>query len=215
MSETIHARCDRLCGDANHECFVNNSSQLTCLADMLVNKVYGLSSVLEILKAEELPDSAREFLDESLDITDELINWVKYLQMTHDIKSMAVSLQSGAEGNRRKEDRFQFPEVLHKHIKLMTGQGDDLKESTLIDFSKSGLQLVTIEPLEPDTVFDAQISAPRVGKFMQFKARVKHTSEHLGAITVGASLEEANSPNDLHFFHSIMEFISSIKNNGA
>lgn len=205
MSETLHDRCMRICGKHGLECFNESPKMLTCLSDMLINKAYGLSAVLDMLKAEEIPDSAKELLDESIDITTELINWVKYLQLTRDLRGATVSAFETAEhDNQRAENRFPFPDILKKHILLRVGCIEELEDVELVNFSRHGMQFMCNGNSAPDKIMKAELQAVHIDKTLMMDVEVKYTKDNL----VGASIANHSSQVDLDFFDSIMGFLS-------
>jgi len=209
MNESLHERCLRLCGKTSQSCFINDTAQLTCLSDMLINKAYGLSSLLELIKAEGLPESSVEMVDESVGITQEIINWVKYLQVTRDLSHTIRCAMDGKHPVKRSEMRFPFPDALDKQIILKARCDSESHNVRLVNFSKSGLQFVCNGMLETGRSFDAELVAVLPDKTLGFKAVVKYIMEHDSTFIVGAAIEEVSNNTDFDFFRGVLEFISA------
>ena len=208
MGESLHDRCQRLCGDNVQGCFVNDASQLTCLSDMLINKAYGLAALLEMIKDEDLPGSAAELIDESVGITDEIINWIKYLQVTRDLKrTIHTALES--QDSNRSEPRYPFPPMLGEVIVLRVGCEEELREARLVNFSRHGLQFACEHKVPVGRPFVGELKAGQVDKHLTFKAVVKYFNEGLEHNVVGAAIEEVSNQSDLNFFRSVLEFIAA------
>lgn len=71
-------RCQQICGDGSDLCF--NNEQVDCISDMIINKVYALSAIIDRAREDNQCEQIAEFLDMASENVDELINWVKYLQ---------------------------------------------------------------------------------------------------------------------------------------
>lgn len=208
IEESFHQRCQRLCGSRTDRCFVNNAGQLTCISDMLINKAYGLGALLELVKSEDIPPAAREMLDESIVITEELLNWVKYLQITRDLKNTAISSLPAPEDEKRKLTRFPFPEEFSSSIKLFLDSGEsEMSECKLLNFSKKGLQLATDVQLRSGDIIKAQLVAVIVGRTVDLKAEVKYAIEKKGTYVAGVEIREVSAQTDFDFFYNVLEYI--------
>jgi len=209
MSESLHERCLRLCGTNSQSCFINDPGQLTCLSDMLINKAYGLSSLLEMIKADGGSGSASELIDESVLITEEIINWVKYLQVTRDLRQTIHCALDGGQATKRKELRYPFPKSLRKQIVFKTTCDREQEEVQLVNFSKSGLQFLCGTPMEEGSRFEAELTAVTPNKTLTLHATVKYVMEQDGTYVVGSAIEKVSNNSDFNFFRGVMEFITA------
>lgn len=209
MSESLHERCMRLCGKDARSCFINDIGQLACLSDMLINKAYSLSSLLEMIKEDGLPESTSKLIDDSLGITAELVNWVKYLQVTRNLRHTINCSLENADPEHRREIRYPFPEYLNKRIILRAMCDREMQEVNLLNFSPGGLQFVCNHPLKPGRSFEAKLRAVQLDKTLGFRAVVKYVMEQGENFIVGAAIEEASNSLDFNFFMGVMEFISA------
>lgn len=73
-------RCHQICGDGSSPCFIDNSKQIACISDMVINKVFAIKTIVDRLREDNQYGEISEFLDAAYDSVDELINWVRYLQ---------------------------------------------------------------------------------------------------------------------------------------
>ena len=117
MAEIMKDRCRRLCGEFAGDCFTSNNSQVSCLSDMVVNHTYGILSILDMVRTEQDRGMVDAYLEEAGALSNELINWVKYLQVTQDIRNL-INRMNGVENDQRREMRFQFPDQLRDFISL-------------------------------------------------------------------------------------------------
>jgi len=209
MSESLHERCLRLCGSSAQSCFINDASQLTCLSDMLINKAYGLSSLMEMIKAENTSESVSELIDESVGITDEIINWVKYLQVTRDLKQTIQCTLEGEHANKRKELRYPFPPALSKQITFKAMCEEKMQEVELVNFSRSGLQFLCGFPVKEGSEVDAELKAVTPDKTLKLSAKVKYVMEQDGIYVVGTEIAKVSNTSDFDFFRGVMEFINA------
>lgn len=209
MSESLHERCMRICGKDARSCFINDPGQLACISDMLINKAYSLSSTLEAIKAEGLQESTSKLIDDSLGITAELLNWVKYLQVTRDLQNTIHSTFETADPDNRREMRYPFPEYLNKLITLRARCDREMQEVNLLNFSSGGFQFLCNSPLDTGRSFEAELRAIQPDKTLSFGAEVKYVLEQGENFIVGAAIDEVSSSSDLNFFRGVMEFISA------
>jgi hypothetical protein len=209
VPEHLPKRCRRICGAETPDCFAANGGQLSCLSDMIVNSACGISSLLEMTKAETPPDIMRENLKEALLITKELVNWVKYLQITHDLRQM-VRL-SFDRADERKETRYPLPEAFQAFILLEVAAGSMTVPVVLTNFSMNGIQFQSPQSMERDTNLECFLRAKHmVGKEVRFKTSVKYCKGHDEAFLVGAEIEEVSDASDFNFFLSVFDFIKDI-----
>ncbi len=202
MSESLYARCQRICGTDDKSCFIHNAKQVSCLADMHVNKMYGLSAVLEMIKADGVSESSEELLDESFQITDDLINWVKYLQISSDVnKGLATD-----DPERRDSIRYYGLSSLAS-ITLNTDFGHGMQPTDMVNFSQKGLQIVTKLSVKVGDTFKGEMHSEQHAKSVTFTATVKYFAKHDYETIIGASIDEIDHSGNFNFFRSIMNLL--------
>lgn len=76
----ISERCQRLC-EQDKDCFANNRKQITCISDMVINKMWPVKELIEFAKAENQCELLVEPLSMASDSINELIAWIKFLHL--------------------------------------------------------------------------------------------------------------------------------------
>jgi hypothetical protein len=216
MSEKMKERCKRICGSARSDCFSRNAKQLACLSDLVINSVCAISSVLEMARAEQDREAATDLMDKAMDVTRELVNWVKYLQLTHDIRELGPVVRDNAKLQARREWRYPLPEVYKEYIGLNLAHQGVAMPATLINFSKSGLQFRSPVSLETETLIDLRLFTRHViDKEVAIRARVKYILVEQGDCMAGARIEEIGNQSDFDFFANVLDFIRAIHESAA
>jgi hypothetical protein len=210
MTEGLKDRCSRICKSNGAPCFIQNKNQLTCISDMLINNMLGITSIIEFIRSETDPETVSQYLDEALNISKELVNWVKYLQITHDIKQMKPLFCENGKPEMRQEWRYPMPgiyqEYLSLYLKLSNGQ---IIPALLMNFSKTGIQFSSPHRFESRVPFDCVLGTSHlVGKEVRFRAKPRYIIPKDDEFIVGAKVIEVSDSGDLDFFRSVHEFIS-------
>jgi hypothetical protein len=207
----MHERCRRICGDDREHCFIGNSKQIECIADMVINKVFGISSVIEMSREESAPEKIREALSQAVRTVDELITWVKYLQIAHDLRELSsLSYESGVD-EKRTEVRFPLPGIHQNYVGMKVKIVDSFVPVTIANFSPHGIQFTCPEPLVPDTVRDCILLSPQgTGREVFFRVKVKYCVRRGSECLVGVRTEDISDKVSFNFFKSVHDFIMQI-----
>jgi hypothetical protein len=169
---------------------------------MIVNSACGISSLIETTKAETRPDIMSENLKEALLITKELVNRVKYLQITHDLRQM-VRL-SFDRADERRETRYPLPAGFQEFILLEVTAGAMTVPVVLTDFSMSGIQFQSPQPMERDSNLECFLrTGHMVGKEVRFITSVRYCKGHDDAFLAGAEIGEVSDASDFDFIKDI------------
>jgi hypothetical protein len=208
MKEGIQQRCRRICDGESAQCFIHNKKQLSCLSDMLINNVYGIASILEYAMDEEFTHGMRENISEALNISRNLIDWVKYLQITHDIRQIQPIHQNKEYVKKRSEQRYPLPELYKQYFDLtLQVQGMEVA-AQLVNFSRNGLQFKSQAVLGMNEIVDGTLHTRHlVGKTVHFKATARYVLVSGEEYITGAKVTEVSDSGDFDFFHSVHEFI--------
>lgn len=110
MGDNIVDRCKLICGGVSESCIIDNTRHLDCIADMVINKTSAISLLLG-RAVKESPDEAAQSIYSAMTISNELSNWVKYLQMTRNLKHLNELQWDVGISHRRKEARYPFPKI--------------------------------------------------------------------------------------------------------
>ena len=178
---------------------------------MVINKVFGITSILELAKMESKEDAMNEYLNKALNQTQELVNWIKFLQIAHDLKTF-ISLPGETQAyERRREMRFPLPEIYQKYIILKINISGIFVPVILANFSQHGLQFICSQPLEADSVKDCVlVTSQTIGRQVYFKARVRHCAKQNEEYIVGAQIEEISDSASFDFFTSVHDYILEV-----
>ena len=74
-------RCHQICGTGSAPCFKNNKKQISCISDMVINKICALKAIVDMANEDNQCVKIDEYLDMASENVDELINWIRYLQV--------------------------------------------------------------------------------------------------------------------------------------
>jgi len=208
MDEKLIERCTRICGEAGAKCFVDDSNQLQCIADIVSNKAYVISLILETARQEQDTEAALGHIDKAQRVANELGNWVKFLLLTHDLRELCRLADDTKDPERRHEVRYRLPEVYQRYIVLEVGRTGVTMPVRLINFGQNGLQFAAGEPVEVNAYLECTLTTDHpVGKELAFVATVKYCYERDGEFIVGARVEETSDRTTLNFFNNVFEFL--------
>lgn len=76
----FNERCHRICGTGSALCFRNNKKQISCISDMVINKICALKTIVDMANEDKQCEKIDEYLDMASENVNELINWIRYLQ---------------------------------------------------------------------------------------------------------------------------------------
>lgn len=207
------SRCQKICGRERKNCFINNKNQLECLSDIVTNKVFGISSIVRLLSDKISPDNqTRLFTEEITKNLNELINWVKFLQLMHDIK-MTDEYREDVINNetKRVEKRYPLPELFHKYIEIKLFANNITIPATLKNFSQSGIQLQIPLTIDPGKEVSCLISTNHpVKKEVTLRGKVIYCRKTEEDSLTGIRIIEVSDSTEFNFFKEIFNFIEEI-----
>jgi len=208
MSRLLKDRCSMICGESAADCITVNNSQVRCVADMVVNQAYGILSVIDMIRAEKDQRAVEEFLDEVKTISNELINWAKYLQVSHDIRKAVQKIQHW-RGEERSETRYSFPEEFGEFIALRIDGPIEPAEAVIVNFSQSGIRFRYMGEQPRDCILVCTLTGnERIGKSISLVCEVKYFAEENGEMLVGAQIVEVSDSPDFNFFMDVLDMMS-------
>lgn len=211
MSELMLERCKRICnGHAGGKCLINHESQVSCVSDMVINNVLGIASVIEMAKCETDPSIASEYLDEAMGISNELVNWVRYLQLTRDISKVAAMVAAPPQSqNKRREPRYDMPEAFGKYMSMRIVAPGPGVPATIKNFSTSGLQFRYSGPEINADVLDCVLTTNHIAihKQVSYKCEPRYVSAEADGFLVGANVVEVSDSREFNFFKNVFDFI--------
>jgi hypothetical protein len=204
----LHERCKRICGDDKEHCFIGNKKQVECIADMVINKMFGVSSLISISMTESDPEKMREKLSFAVKTMDELITWVKFLQIAGDLRELSALSFGEGVSEKRQETRYPLPEKYREYLLMKVKVGGSFVPVSITNFSRHGIRFICPEPLAPGSVADCVLlSCHRIRKEVSFSVRVKHCSRQGTAFIAGVQTEDISDEDSFDFFRSVHDLI--------
>lgn len=178
---------------------------------MVINKVSGIKEIIEITLADNQHEKITENLTEALKSINELTNWVKFLQIAHDLRLLSSLSYGNKTHEKRKEIRYPLPEIYQKHISLKINVSGSWVPVLLTNFSQRGVQFKCPEPLDSGAVYECVLfTVHRINKAVSFKARIKYCTKHEREFVIGATIEEIADAISFNFFEDVYNFIMEI-----
>lgn len=206
--ERLDDRCKRICGDTKEDCFIKNREQLSCIADMVLNKVSGVCAFIESAAAENRDIKNAAFFDEALKNIHELVNWIKFLQISSDLRTLRSMIYETRDPEARRETRYPVPEIYQKFISMKVGGSDSLMTVTLSNFSRQGLQFNCPEPLETGSLKEVRLlTSPASAHEVALKVSIRYCNKNDGGYTVGGRIEESPDGVIIDFFKNVHDLI--------
>ncbi len=199
-------RCTRICGSLD-DCFINNKKQIECISDILINKAFGTSTILEQLIKGCQDEGLSLMLREALRGPYEIINWIKYLQIARDLKFSPEPLRYSPD-ERRREMRYPLPEAIQKYIDLTIDVEGRMLGGTITNLSQQGLQFMTTEPLRPGMIYDLKLSSTRsTGKDLFLKIKTVYCNRNEDKFISGAFIVEMPDELSFNFFKNVLDLL--------
>ncbi len=219
-------------------CFINNKKQIECLSDLLINKTFGASEILQqILRETENPELAIR-IKEAVRGLYEIMNWIKYIQIAHDLRlSFKPTVTSGvSQGGtnvppcvpptvtsplstvtspltqyqeKRKEIRYPLPEILQRYIELIIDAEGRILNGHITNLSQHGLQFITDQALQPGSLYNIRLSSRRAGNQTVIKVRIAYCIKKDQNYICGASIIDMPDDLSFNFFRYVVELINT------
>ncbi len=204
-------RCKLICGGVSENCIIDNTRHLDCIADMVINKTSSISLLLGRALRED-PDEAARNIQSARTISNELSNWVKYLQITRNLKHLNAIHGDIGISDERKVARYPLPKIYEKYVSMkITLHGRSVPVS-IIDFCQRGTQFQSPEPLEPGTPTECVLTTTfNIKKEVCFRMMIKYCSLRDHGYLIGAHIAEVNDSSEFNFFNNIYDFIVEIE----
>jgi hypothetical protein len=209
--ERMSDRCKRICGSADRHCYIHRNEQISCIADIVINKTAGISMFLGMSLKQSGAGAGDEYVRESISASNELSNWIKYLQLAGNLRELSSLVLDANPGEKRTEIRYPLPEAHSIHIAAHVGlPGYNMPVAVAVtNFSQSGVQLKCPEPLETGTRVDGRVfPALYEDRETPFGAVIKYCAKHEGGHLVGARVVEVSGGTTFNFFNSIYRCIT-------
>jgi hypothetical protein len=175
------------------------------MADIIINKT---SSIIMTLGASlQMNDGGfiRDTASESLTDACELSNWIKYLQIVPDLLTLSALVLDADSTKKRKEIRYPLPGELEGHINVIC---NDMHEAKLVNFSQSGMQILSPRPIKEAAVLQCHLVADVAeGLKNPFKATAMYCDQVDGSYMCGARISEMRGSGFFNFFNLVHQLM--------
>ena len=188
-------------------CFVSDRRQFNCISDMVVNKVAGVLEIIEAARRRAGGGEAAEALGLAAENLEALTEWVRYLRVVQDLRSLRKDLEPGP--GRRREDRYPLPPAMRDLVRLRVVPAEGAPvEARLLDFSRRGLRFLSPTAFRVGERCACTVSIPRtLPEEIAFEAEVRHCRPEGRASVIGASMREVRDEAAFRVFQKIYDFI--------
>ena len=209
--EKITDRCKRICGSDREDCFIAKSKQLECISDMIINKATCILIDLEEAIQELRPYSLDNTIERAVIASNDLVNWVKFLHLAHDLRQLST-LSHEMSLEKRKETRYPLPEIYQEYIQMFAYLKEMIFPVILLNFSRSGVQFRSPQCIEENKSIECVLETAHVVKRkVYFMVRAKYVVKQNGDYIVGGLAEEVSDSTAFDFFNNVYEFIMEIE----
>ena len=206
---TMSDRCKRICGTHEGGCYVDNKSQLNCIADLVINKSSNISMGLGVALSREMDDTAREMVLDSIANANELSNWIKYLQVAGNMSALSSLVLDTDSQEKRSEMRYPLPESQRGNIEIELSQPHGKCAGPIVDFSQSGLRVACKSELAPST----QLVCTLRGKSnsVVFSGTVQYCNP-VGApeYLIGIRITQVRGKEGFNFFNEVYQILTGL-----
>jgi hypothetical protein len=173
---------------------------------MVINKISGILAIVESEAEKNQRDETRQFFDEALRNIRELINWVKFLQIAHDLRVPSLLAYETKIPEKRKQTRYPLPEVYRKYVVMKINIAGSFVPVLLTNFSQHGMQFKSPEPLAIESIRECALLATHIAeKEVIFKVRIKYCARDNGEYSIGAEIEEISDSITFDFFNNVYD----------
>jgi len=199
-------RCERLCGSGPDGCFVENRKQLNCIADMVVNKIAGVREILRTSRDDAPNEEARQVLELAVRSLEELVEWVEYLHVVQDLKTLRKLGRT--PDSRRREDRYPLPETFRDYVLMRVEGPGGIERVQLLDFSRRGVRFKTGVLLKAGDRYPCFLSIPpNMMGDVTFRVAVRHVEKQADENIVGASVEDVGDEKGFAVFKKLFDYL--------
>ncbi len=205
----IIERCKRICGNPDQHCFIENKNQIMCISDIIINKVFNIKEMLELAARGDQSDQLNKTIKLASDNIDELIDWVKFLQIAHGHQDLvSILTEDEKTPDTRHEKRYPLPAHYQQYIIMKIMGADDSVLLRIIDFSIHGVKFITPMPLDLDSIHEITLSTSQPPSVeVRFKVMIKHCQELDGEFVAGGKIEKIDNDTATDFFKKIYDLI--------
>lgn len=211
--ERMVDRCLRMCGEVRTDCYVSSRRQMNCLSDLIINKTAGmtmaLTASLEMGDCKFMEETVRE----SLTNANELSNWIKYMQAIPDLQAVGEMVLDADTADKRTEIRYPMPEAKVGQLRVLL---EGSSEASLLNFSQSGLRLLSPVPMRQGDMLDCKLTADvEILHTAPFRATVINSFQSPGGLhSCGLLVKELGGSKAFNFFNMAHQILIDIPASG-
>lgn len=208
MVDLMKDRCRRICGSKIDTCYVNSTNQLRCITDMVINKTTAVSMSLGMSLRDSNPEKKEEKVKRAIYSSNELSNWIKYLQLVGDLRELSSLVLDSDTQEKRTEIRYPMS-IAADNIMIHTNG----YSGRIINFSQSGVLFISDKPMKLDDSFDASLvlNTP-LGKKIPFKFKARHQNKLPdGTYATGCLIKEVYGNTLFNFFNEVYHLMIDIR----
>ncbi|HHN64461.1 MAG TPA: PilZ domain-containing protein [Nitrospirae bacterium] len=203
-------RCRKICGESPDSCVIESKEQVICIADMVLNKIMGLQGLLDFALEESEVEKIREHLGNAKKLLDDLVEWVRFIQIAHDLKTIYDLSVETKTNERRRFRRYPLPGGYQDLLEITLSGSDAVTRARVINFSKKGMLFISPLPLVVGSVVEGRISIPQVPADRQeyaFMAKVVHCRSVDEGYRVGVELQRFAGADEVDCFKVVYNLI--------
>ena len=217
MINRMKDRCRLICGSDDPDCFVMSKNQLNCIADLVINKTTAITMMLSLSLSNKKAYEEGEAIRQAFASTNELTNWIKYLQMVGDMRELHSLVLDSDQNEKRGEIRYPMPEAQADKVGMALADTEGQGFLRVLNFSQSGVRFVSPAPYEVGNVIECCLVSSRGSRDdrVVFKAEVHNCQGSEGSYQVGARVGEVSGKDAFNFFgnmHSLMLGVGILDN---
>lgn len=212
MINRMKDRCKLICGSDDADCFVMSKNQLNCIADLVINKTTAISMLLGYHLSPGEKNNEDEMVRAAFASTNELSNWIKYLQMVGDMRELHSLVLDSDRNEKRSEIRYPLPDAHAHRVGIAMAEAEGQGFLKLINYSQSGVRFVSPVALEEGGELQFHIVS-KGGNWadpVSFKAEVRNCWGSGGNFQVGARVGEISGKDAFNFFLNIHSLILGV-----
>jgi hypothetical protein len=211
MIDRMKDRCRRICGDGETDCFVKSQSQLNCISDLVINKTASISMLLEFSLERDRKAVDGETAQAVYSSTNELSNWIKFLQMIGDMRQLHQLVLDSDQNEKRSEIRYPVPESMKGRVGLVFDglPAGNAEAIDIINYSQSGVRFSMPDEIKVGSCIEALLVSDggTSADLTQLSLEVRNNFVADGRLQVGAQVTVVSGREVFNFFaivHSLL-----------
>ncbi len=206
----MYDRCKHLCKNFRDDCFIKNPRQVVCIADMVINKITGVSALLQLLLKNETSPENLKLIEKAETEIKGLVDWIRFLELAGDIREFIKARPEERPDEKRSEPRFPLTDTLRGIIKMSVQVEDENRDVEIINISNRGILFRSGREFNPgERILSTLKFLKNPIKERVFYLTVRHSTKKGEYFLTGAEVdrEEATS---FSIFQSIYEYVEEM-----